>query len=77
MLDPMQYMHETRHCQLLVVQAPWSEFTQDNASDRNMTTAFCTEALTITAPAEAMTDRSALSAMAIDVFAHLPCICLH
>lgn len=38
-------------------QAPWSEFTQDNDSDRNTTTAFCTEALTITAPAEGMTDR--------------------
>ncbi len=43
--------------QLAVLQAMWSEFSQDSVAANNATRQFCTEALTIQAPHERMTDR--------------------
>ncbi len=43
--------------QLAVLQAIWSEFSQDSVAANNATRQFCTEALTIQAPHERMTDR--------------------
>lgn len=42
---------------LPVLQAMWSDFTQDDVVANNVTRQFCTEALTIQAPHERMTDR--------------------
>lgn len=49
-----------RHGQLMqlpVLQAMWSEFSEDSVAANNATRQFCTEALTIQAPHERMTDR--------------------
>ncbi len=43
--------------QLAVLQAMWSEFSEDSVAANNATRQFCTEALTIQAPHERMTDR--------------------
>lgn len=50
---------------LPVLQAMWSEFTQDGVVDNNVTGQFCTEALTIQAPHERMTDRWAIKKLAM------------
>jgi len=43
--------------QLAVLQAMWSECAKDSVADNNVTRKFCTEALTIQAPRERMSDR--------------------
>ena len=43
--------------QLAVLQAMWSDFSEDSVVANNATRQFCTEALTIQAPHERMTDR--------------------